>query len=98
MSSQQHADLVFFLNHLPLQFGSSCSSIRALGLKLIRIQLGDHALPQSRLADSDRLLPGRQRALGNIQLHVELPEIEIRLRDPADELEDDSASVFVTRE
>src|SRR2546430_596221 len=47
----------------------------------------DRSRPQRSPADSDRLFPGQNRAFGNLQLHVELEEVEIRLGHSAHQLE-----------
>src|SRR6185503_1139342 len=77
---------------MTVQLRNTSGGILPLRFKLVNIQLVDQSLPKPCLTDSHRLLPCQQRALGDLQLHVELPKIEIRLRHAAHDLQRDGSS------
>jgi hypothetical protein len=64
---------------LAFQFGNARRGILPLGLELFDIETIYHTAPIPRPANPDRLIPGLQRALGDLQLKVELAQIEVGL-------------------
>jgi hypothetical protein len=62
---------------------------------LIGIELGNHSLSQSRLSDPDRLLPGLERTPRNVELHVELQQLKVSLRDTTHQLQHNRAPILL---